>query len=55
LALIGRKLTNEHCWVGAVNAPFTGSGTGTANGVQGDWIAAVTHGREVMIRAADKY
>jgi iron complex outermembrane receptor protein len=54
-ALIGRNLTDRHYWVGSSNAPFSGSGTGTAAGMPGDRFAAVSRGREIMIRAGYKY
>jgi iron complex outermembrane receptor protein len=54
-ALIGRNLTDRHYWVGSSNAPFSGSGTGTAVGMPGDRFAAVSRGREIMIRASYKY
>jgi iron complex outermembrane receptor protein len=55
LAFIGRNLTDRHYWVGSSNAAFSGSGTGTAVGTLGDRIAAVSRGRELMIRASYKY
>jgi iron complex outermembrane receptor protein len=54
-ALIGRNLTDRHYWVGSSNAPFSGSGTGSAVGMLGDRFAAVSRGREIMIRASYKY
>lgn len=55
LALIGRNLTDQHYYVATANAPFTGSGTGTAAGVLGDRFGAVSRGREVMLRATLRY
>lgn len=55
LAFIGRNLTDRHYWVGSSNAAFSGSGTGAAVGTLGDRIAAVSRGRELMIRASYKY
>jgi iron complex outermembrane receptor protein len=54
-ALIGRNLTDRHYWVGSINAPFTGSGTATAEGVPGDRAASVSRGREIMLRVSFKY
>ena len=54
-ALIGRNLTDRHYWVASFNAPFTGSGTGTAAGMPGDQAASVSRGREIMLRISFKY
>ena len=54
-AFIGRNLTDRHYWVSSSNAPFSGSGTATAVGVLGDRFAAVSRGRELMIRASYRY
>lgn len=55
LALIGRNLTNKYYWVASADVPFTGSGTGTAAGVVGDRFAAVSRGREIMVRLSYKF
>jgi iron complex outermembrane receptor protein len=55
LALIGRNLTDKRYWVASPNVPFTGGGTGTAAGVLGDRYAAMSRGREIMIRATVKF
>lgn len=55
LALIGRNLTDKRYWVASPNVPFTGGGTGTAAGVLGDRYAAMSRGREIMIRASVKF
>jgi iron complex outermembrane recepter protein len=55
LAFIGRNLTNRYYWVASPNAPFTGSGTGTAVGVLGDRFAAVSRGRELWIQASYRF
>ncbi len=55
VALVGRNLTNKYYYVASTDVPFTGSGTGTAAGVPGDRFAAVSRGREVMIRLSYKF
>lgn len=55
VALVGRNLTNKYYYVASTDVPFTGSGTGTAAGVPGDRFAAVSRGREVMIRLTYKF
>jgi iron complex outermembrane receptor protein len=54
-AFIGRNLTNRYYWVAAPNAPFTGSGTGTAVGVLGDRFAALSRGREYLFQVSYKF
>jgi len=41
--------------VASPNVPFTGAGTGTAAGVLGDRFAAVSRGREIIIRASYRF
>lgn len=55
LALIGRNLTNKFYFVASSDAPFTGSGTGTAAGVLGDRFASLSRGREIMVQATFKF
>nr|WP_176392390.1 TonB-dependent receptor [Sphingomonas sp. CDS-1] len=55
VALVGRNLTNKYYYVASTDVPFTGSGTGTVAGVRGDRFAAVSRGREVMIRLSYKF
>jgi iron complex outermembrane recepter protein len=55
LAFIGRNLTNRFYWVASPNAPFTGTGTGTAVGVLGDRFASVSRGRELLIQASYRF
>ena len=55
VALVGRNLTNKYYYVATTDVPFTGSGTGTDAGVRGDRFAAVSRGREVMIRLSYKF
>jgi iron complex outermembrane receptor protein len=54
VALVGRNLTDKYYYVASTDVPFTGSGTGTPAGVRGDRFAAVSRGREVMIRLTYK-
>lgn len=54
VALVGRNITNKYYYVASTDVPFTGSGTGTVGGVPGDRFAAVSRGREVMVRLTYK-
>lgn len=51
LDLIGRNLTNEYYITRANDVTFTGSGTGTPNGIHADVSAVPSRGREIMLRA----
>ena len=50
LALIGRNLTDRRYWTTALDISFTGRGTGTAGGIRSDKEAALSRGRELMLR-----
>jgi iron complex outermembrane receptor protein len=55
LAVIGRNLTNKYYWTGSNNVPFTGTPGGTDNAVLGDRDAALSRGRQVMLRVSYKF
>ncbi|WP_439569798.1 TonB-dependent receptor [Sphingopyxis sp.] len=55
LALIGRNLTNEYYFQRTTDAPFTGSGTGTAAGVRADTLGYVGRGRELSLRLSYRF
>lgn len=55
IAAIGRNLTNKYYWSSSDNVPFTGGGQGTAGGVLGDRDAALSRGREIMLRLSYKF
>lgn len=57
LALIGRNLGNKYYFTRSTDAPFTGTtpGLSVAGGIRGDTSAAVSRGREIMIRARFKF
>jgi iron complex outermembrane receptor protein len=50
VALIGRNLTNQLYIARANDVTFTGSGTGTAQGVLADVSAVPSRGRQIMLR-----
>jgi hypothetical protein len=49
VALIGKNLTNKQYINGGVDAPLTGSGTGTANAVHADLMGFGALPRTVQI------
>lgn len=56
VALIGRNLTDSYYFVRSSDTPFTGSTPGASTtGVLGDTAAAVSRGREVMVRLSYKF
>ena len=56
VALIGRNLTDTYYFVRSSDTPFTGSAPGAAQvGLLGDTAAAVSRGREIMLRLSYKF
>jgi outer membrane receptor protein involved in Fe transport len=55
LALIGKNLTNEFYVTGVVDGPSTGSGTGTAAGIQADQIGFAALPRTLELRATLRF
>ncbi|MFS0736832.1 TonB-dependent receptor [Sphingomonas sp. 1P06PA] len=55
LALIGKNLTNKYIFTGAVDAPSTGSGTGTAAGVVADQRGYVSPPRTVQAQLTYRF
>jgi outer membrane receptor protein involved in Fe transport len=55
LALIGKNLTNRFIVGGAVDAPNTGAGTGTAAGVMADQVGFVSLPRTVQLQATVRF
>lgn len=55
LALIGKNLTNRFIVGGAVDAPNTGSGTGTASAVMADQVGFVSLPRTVQLQATVRF
>jgi iron complex outermembrane receptor protein len=57
IALIGRNLTDKFYWTRNSDVPFSGTAPGNATGpsVLGDSEAAVSRGREVMLRLSTKF
>ena len=55
VALIGKNLTNKFFAVGGIDAPNTGSGTGTLAGVLADQVGYAGLPRTVMVQATFKY
>jgi iron complex outermembrane receptor protein len=55
LALVGRNLTNRLAVVNSNAAPFTGSGTGTANAVLADQVGSVSAPRTVEMSLTLKF
>lgn len=55
VALIGKNLTNKFFAVGGIDAPNTGSGTGTLAGVLADQVGYAGLPRTVMLQATFKY
>lgn len=54
-ALIGKNLTNEFYVTGLFEAPFTGSGTGTAAGVPADQVGYAALPRTVQLQLTWRY
>ncbi|SCW84834.1 iron complex outermembrane recepter protein [Sphingobium faniae] len=57
VAVIGRNLTDKHYWTRGSDTPFTGTAPGNETGpsVLADTIAAVSRGREIMLRVSTKF
>ncbi|HET6538801.1 MAG TPA: TonB-dependent receptor [Sphingopyxis sp.] len=55
VALIGKNLTNRFIVTQAVDAPFTGSGTGTSNGIQSDVDGSISDPRTVSVQAVFRF
>ena len=54
LALVGKNLLNTYYWVRSLDGIFTGSGTGTAGGINADQQGPISRGRELMLRVTLK-
>ena len=54
-SIIGRNLTDEYVFYASTDVPFTGSGTGTPDGVLGDRFASIGRGREIVFQVAMKF
>lgn len=55
LAVIGKNLTNRFIVTQAVDAPFTGSGTGTINGIKSDVDGSIADPRTVAVQAVVRF
>lgn len=55
VGLFGRNLTDKRVFDRAIDASFTGSGTGTNNVMAPDVLASVARGREVMVRLMARF
>ncbi len=55
IALIGKNLTNEFYVTGVVDGPFTGAGTGTANGTKADQLGFGSLPRTVQIELTKRF
>jgi iron complex outermembrane recepter protein len=53
--VIGRNLGDAHYWTRASDNPFSGTAPGGATGTRGDTIAAVSQGRQVMMRLTARF
>jgi outer membrane receptor protein involved in Fe transport len=54
-ALLGKNLTNRQYYLGAQDAPATGSGTGTVNGISADQSGYGTLPRQLSIEATYRF
>ncbi|MDX3899113.1 MAG: TonB-dependent receptor [Sphingobium sp.] len=55
IALIGKNLTNRFVVTGALDATFTGSGTGTTAGIPADQAGLIAAPRTVQLQATVRY
>lgn len=55
IGVIGKNLTNKFYVTGVVDGPFTGSGTGTANGVKADQLGFGNVPRTVLVEVTTRF